>query len=115
MNLLRLKTGLRQGDGLSTILFNLVLDKLMKTFWKNNESEVKIGTKHKNLKVKGLAFSDNLTLFAKFKEEAIYQINQIENIDGKTGLQIVICKTLNIIIKNYKMIEVKNVIKSRDL
>lgn len=89
----QIKTGLRQGDGLSPILFNLVLDKVMRTFWEDNDSSAKIGTKHQNLRIKCLAFADDLALFAESEQEAINQIDQLKETAEKTGLQISFVKT----------------------
>lgn len=38
----QMETGLRQGDRLSLMLFNLILDKIMKTFWENIDSCARI-------------------------------------------------------------------------
>lgn len=89
----QITTGVRQGDGISPTLFNIVLDKVMKTFWKENDSGAIIGTKNQHVKVECLAFADDLALFAETEQEAINQIDQLKEIAEKTGLQISFPKT----------------------
>lgn len=89
----KIKTGVRQGDGLSPTLFNIVLDKIMRTLWENNNSGANLGTKNQRVQIKCLAFADDLALFAESEEEAIEQINQLKEIAEKTGLQISFPKT----------------------
>jgi Reverse transcriptase (RNA-dependent DNA polymerase). len=89
----QIRTGLRQGDGLSPTLFNVVLDKIMKTLWTKNNSGAVIGTKNKNVKIKCLAFADDLALLAETEQEAIAQIDELKEIAERVGLQISFTKT----------------------
>ena len=87
----QVETGLRQGDSLSPMLFNLVLDKVMRTFWEKNDSSAKIGTKNQNLTIKCLAFTDDLALFAESEEDAIHQMNQLKETARKSGFAYLVC------------------------
>ena len=81
-----MKATLRQGDGPSPMLFNVVLDKIMKTFWQGNDSGAIIGSKNKNVNPKCLAFADDLALLDETEQEAIKQINELKEIAEKAGL-----------------------------
>lgn len=85
-----INTGLRQGDGLSPLLFNCVLEKIMREWGKVCQPNIKIG---KNIKLNCLAFADDLALLANDIEEAKFQIEELENIARKVGLQISYEKT----------------------
>ena len=74
----------------------------MKTFWEKNNTGIKIGTKNQNVKIKCLAFADDLALFADSEQETIEQINQLEKTAKKAGLQINFSKT-EIMINNNKI------------
>lgn len=74
-------------------MFNIVLDKIMKELWRNNNTGATIGTKNNHVKVKCLAYADDLALLAETEEEAIDQINTLKEIAEKTGLQISYEKT----------------------
>ncbi|MXP61689.1 reverse transcriptase domain-containing protein [Pantoea sp. Taur] len=86
-------TGLRQGDGLSPLLFNVVLDKIMKDFWKENDIGATLGGKKKGLKVRCLAYADDLALLAESEQDAVRQLNCLKEIAEKTGLQVSYEKT----------------------
>lgn len=85
-----IKTGLRQGDGLSPILFNCALEYLMREWKKINPELIKVGTK---IKVNCLGFADDLALLANSIKEARTQIETLEEIAGKIGLKISFEKT----------------------
>lgn len=85
-----IRTGLRQGDGLSPILFNCVLEKIMREWNKKCQPNIKIG---RNIRLNCLAFADDLALLANSLEEAKSQIEELETIAAKVGLQISFEKT----------------------
>lgn len=84
----QVKTGLRFGDALSPILFNLILDKITKTLWEMNDIVTKIGFRNRSIKVSCLVFADDLILFAEWKEETVAQIVDLTEIAQKADLQI---------------------------
>lgn len=93
-----IKTGVRQGDGLSPLLFNCVLEKVIREWRKELSSEgvqsgVRLGCKSKNLSVDCLAFADDLAIFADSLDTAVKQINQLQSQAEKAGLQISFEKT----------------------
>ncbi|XP_066907112.1 uncharacterized protein [Halyomorpha halys] len=65
----------------------------MKEFWKKNISGAIIENKNNHVKVSSLAFADDLALLAESEEEAISQINTLQIIAEKAGLQISYEKT----------------------
>lgn len=81
-------TGVRQGDGLSPLLFNLVLDKIIKE-WERTQKGIKLG----KTRVKCLAFADDLAILTGTTEEASKAIGELHDIASKTGLQISYEKT----------------------
>lgn len=85
-----IRTGLRQGDGLSPLLFNCVLEKVMREWYKKCQPNIKIG---RNIRLNCLAFADDLALLANNMEEAKRQIEELEIIAAKVGLQISFEKT----------------------
>lgn len=91
------KTGVRQGDGLSPLLFNCVLEKVMREWRKRMEEEgipkIKIGRKKDNLEIDCLAFADDLAILAENAEDARRQINGLKEIAEMAGLQISYEKT----------------------
>jgi len=68
-------TGVRQGDGLSPLLFNVVLDRVMEEWEKKLEENcwkpISLGTKKNNLQIPYLAFADDLTIMADSSEMAV--------------------------------------------
>lgn len=88
-----IETGVRQGDGLSPLLFNCALEKVVREWNKNLDktSGIKLGTK--GLKVNCLAFADDMALIAKNWEEAEQQIKELEKQAAKIGLKISFEKT----------------------
>lgn len=93
-----IQTGVRQGDGLSPLLFNLVLDKVIKEWESELKKEeiykpIRMGTKNKGVKVTCLAFADDLAIFAEDVETAIRQIEILTETAQKVGLQISFEKT----------------------
>lgn len=92
-----IKTGVRQGDGLSPILFNLILEKVMRTWKQEMEKEnirgIQLGRRKGNLVVECLAFADDIAIIAQNTEEARVMIEKLQEIAGKTGLQISYEKT----------------------
>jgi len=112
------KTGLKQGDPLSPILFNLALQKVIQSI-KMDPSGIKIGKERLNI----LAYADDIALIGK-NEIEIKLFVEMENIARKFGLWINQEKTKNMIVerknnlkknkiehlkvKNYKFERVEN-------
>ncbi|KAI5720012.1 hypothetical protein M8J77_000651 [Diaphorina citri] len=92
-----IRTGLRQGDGLSPLLFNCILEKVIREWRIRTKEEdiptVRIGVKKDNLDIDCLAFADDLAIFADDITSAIKQIEILKEIAEKTGLQISFEKT----------------------
>lgn len=85
-----IKTGLRQGDGLSPLLFNCALEIVMREWVKKCPPKIKIG---RNIKTNCLGFADDLALLANDLDEAKTQISELQNIASKIGLKISFEKT----------------------
>ena len=69
--LFEIKTGVRQGDELSPLLFNFVLEKVIREWRKSLDEnqingKVKLGYKRDNLSVDCLAFADDLVILSRF-------------------------------------------------
>ena len=77
------KTGLKQGDPLSPILFNLALQKVIQSI-KMVPSGIKIGKEQLNV----LAYTDDIALIVKNEIEVRKLFVELENIARKFGLQI---------------------------
>ncbi|KAL1451182.1 hypothetical protein WDU94_003467 [Cyamophila willieti] len=92
----KIKTGLRQGDGISPILFNCVLEKVIREWRKNNLKvgikNIKIG-RRKDLEIDCLAFADDLAILSEDINDAIKQINNLKEVAEKAGLEISFEKT----------------------
>lgn len=92
----QIKTGVRQGDGLSPLLFNCVLEKVIQE-WRKQKSEqnvdqpIKLG--RTNIKVDCLAFADDLAILARDTTTALKQIEILKEVAEKVGLQISFEKT----------------------
>lgn len=94
-----IKTGVRQGDGLSPLLFNCVLEKVIREWrvaLKENKimDRIRLGYKRNNLTIDCLAFADDLGLFADSIEIATKQFELLKEIAEKVGLQISFTKTM---------------------
>lgn len=92
-----IRTGVRQGDGLSPLLFNTVLEKVIRE-WRKETGEkrikkIRLGYKKDELEIDCLAFADDLAILAESLEDAIEQINILKEIAEKSGLQISFEKT----------------------
>lgn len=93
-----IKTGVRQGDGLSPLLFNLILNKVIKEWIKElKEKEIfdpiRLGSKNLGVEVICLAFADDLAILAKNVETAQQQVEILKESAAKVGLQISFDKT----------------------
>lgn len=91
-----IKTGVRQGDGLSPLLFNCVLEKVI-TEWReqklsqNIDQPIKLG--RSDIKVDCLAFADDLAILTRDVTTAQKQIEILKEVAEKVGLQISFEKT----------------------
>lgn len=91
----QIATGVRQGDQLSPLLFNCVLEKIIRE-WSSTiptTSGIQVGYKRDGLLVNCLAFADDLALIANNIEEATTQISILQSLAAKTGLKIAFNKT----------------------
>ena len=80
-----IKTGVRQGDGLSPILFNTVLEKIIKE-WEPQVKGVQIGIRKENrIKVKCLAFTEDIAIISDNRTEAIHAVEKLHAIAQKLG------------------------------
>jgi endonuclease/exonuclease/phosphatase family metal-dependent hydrolase len=93
-----IQTGVRQGDGLSPILFNVVLDKVMEEWEKELKKSgcwkpILLGFPKNNLYIPYLAFADDLAILAEDEETAIKQLEILKECAEKVGLHISFEKT----------------------
>ncbi|KAI5731310.1 hypothetical protein M8J77_008047 [Diaphorina citri] len=81
------QTGVRQGDWLSPLLFNCVLEKVIREWRRRTEEEgiqkIKIGRKNENLEIDCLAFADDLAILSDNIEDATKQINILKEVSGR--------------------------------
>jgi hypothetical protein len=96
------KTGLKQGDPLSPMLFNLTLHKVIQSI-KMVPSGVKIGKEHLNI----LAYADDIALIGRNEIRKLFV--EMENIARKFRLQINQEKT------KYVIVERKNSLKKNKI
>lgn len=88
-----IRSGVRQGDGLSPLLFNIVLEKVIKT-WEKDTRGIQIGKKKEHvMNIKCLAFADDLAILTNTRQEAKEALERLHEIAEKTGLQISYAKT----------------------
>ena len=113
------KTGLKQGDPISPILFNLALQKVIQRI-KMDPSGIKIGKEQLNI----LAYADDIALIGKNEIVIRKLFVEMENVAGNFGLRINQEKTKYMIVikknnlkknkighlkvKNYKFERVEN-------
>lgn len=93
-----IRTGVRQGDGLSPLLFNCALEKVIREWRRQLQSfglplGIRLGTANQNLNIDCLAFADDLALLSHDPETAIMQIQTLEECASKFGLKISYSKT----------------------
>ena len=98
------KTGLKQGDPLSAILFNLTLQKVIQSI-KMAPSAITIGKEQLNV----LAYADGIALMGKSGIEVKELFVEMENIARKFRLQINQEKT------KYMIVERKNSLKKNKI
>ena len=94
------KTGLKQGEPLSPILFNLALQKVVQSIIMV-PSGIKMGKEQLNI----LAYADDIALTGKNEIEIRKLFVEMENVAKKLGLQINQEKT------KYMIVEMKNSLK----
>lgn len=103
------KNGLRQGDPLSTILFNIVLEMIIR------ESGIRTTFLIYNNKYQCLAYADDLVLMTRSKEELTRIFKQLEETSKKYGLRINENKTKYMVMENNRKKGTKNLnIESKD-
>lgn len=93
-----IKTGVRQGDGLSPLLFNCALEKVIREWRKKIArqgipSGIYLGHKRDGLMVDCLAFADDLALLSDSIETSVKQLNILGQEAAKIGLQVSFEKT----------------------
>ena len=88
-----IRTGVRQGDGLSPLLFNCALEKVVREWDRMTESGIRLGWKKKNIKIKCLAYADDMALLSEILEETREQILELQKQAAKIGLNISFEKT----------------------
>ncbi|XP_046834337.1 uncharacterized protein LOC124431022 [Vespa crabro] len=84
---IQINTGVRQGDGLSPLLFNCVLEKIVR-IWKiklkeQNISAVTLGRQNKSIEISFLAFADDFAIVSNNLKSATTQINILKEIANK--------------------------------
>ncbi|KAK9875038.1 hypothetical protein WA026_005843 [Henosepilachna vigintioctopunctata] len=88
-----IKTGVQQGDGLSPILFNIFLEKIIRE-WELHVKDIQVGIKKENrINVKCLAFADDIAIITDNRTEAILAVKKLHEIAQNTGLQFSYDKT----------------------
>jgi len=86
-------TGVRQGDGLSPLLFNIVLEKIIRV-WEKQVKGIQIGKqKDQRIIVKCLAFADDIAILTNNRKEAEFALEKLHEIALQAGLQISFVKT----------------------
>ncbi|CAK9796162.1 Retrovirus-related Pol polyprotein from type-2 retrotransposable element R2DM [Anthophora quadrimaculata] len=99
-----LQRGVKQGDPLSPLLFNLVLDPIIESIDETTEG-VKLG----DSKVSILAFADDLVLLAKDKEAAQKQAKMLYEYLRKLGMKVNVDKCLSFqVIRKTKLWHLSN-------
>ncbi|XP_047354997.1 uncharacterized protein LOC124951175 [Vespa velutina] len=87
-----INVGVRQDDGSSPLLFNCVLEKIIR-IWnvklkEHNNSPVTLGRKNKGIEISCLAFADNFAIVSDNLKSATTQINLLKKIANKACLKI---------------------------
>ena len=90
---MRSEQGSGRGDGLSPLLFNSALEKVVREWNARTRGGIRLGTKNKGITIKCLAFADDLALLAETWEEAKEQIAELQEQAGRIGLNISFEKT----------------------
>lgn len=89
-----IKSGVRQGDGLSPLLFNCVLEKVVREWRKAiNTKGISIGRTPNKITVDCLAFADDMALITDSLDNAQEQVKELQKQAAKVGLQISFEKT----------------------
>ena len=89
-----IKSGVRQGDGLSPLLFNCALEKVVRE-WRNaiDTKGISLGRNPNKITIDCLAFADDMALITDSLENAQKQIKELQKQAAKVGLQISFEKT----------------------
>jgi len=80
--LAKVNTGLRQGDALLLILFNLILEKVIRDTNSNNEKS--LGNSNINI----LAYADDIAIFRDTEEVVKRVCRKLMTMSGKVGLNL---------------------------
>lgn len=92
----KIKTGLRQGDGLSPLLFNCALDKVIQE-WRKQKTEMNVNQSIKlgrtKIEIDCLAFADDLAILTRDIHTAQKQIEILKEVAERVRLQISFDKT----------------------
>ncbi|KAL1447571.1 hypothetical protein WDU94_012383, partial [Cyamophila willieti] len=86
----QIHSGLRQGDPLSPVLFNLVLEKIDRELQKSISEK---GLQMERTRINRLAYADDIVLISETKEDLIKMTEEFGKIAAKIGLKISIDKS----------------------
>ncbi|KAL4082900.1 hypothetical protein QTP88_029554 [Uroleucon formosanum] len=96
-------TGLRQGDAISPVLFNIVLEKVVREAALDKEG-VKLGENNIGI----LAYADDIVLMADSKDKLKEQSKQLINATKRVGLEINAEKTEYMVVQRHEQIGCRN-------
>ncbi|KAL4126538.1 hypothetical protein QTP88_010759 [Uroleucon formosanum] len=96
-------TGLRQGDAISPVLFNIVLEKVVREAALDKEG-VKLGENNIGI----LAYADDIVLMADSKDKLKEQSKQLINAAKRVGLEINAEKTEYMVVQRHEQIGCRN-------
>ncbi|KAL4084379.1 hypothetical protein QTP88_028202 [Uroleucon formosanum] len=96
-------TGLRQGDAISPVLFNIVLEKVVREAALDKEG-VKLGKNNIGI----LAYADDIVLMAESKDKLKEESKQLINAAKRVGLEINAEKTEYMVVQRHEQIGCRN-------
>ena len=85
-----INTGVRQGDGISPLMFNCALEKVIREWSKQAPAGVGMG---RDLRINALAFADDIAILSESIEDARLQLEILSSEAAKIGLKISLEKT----------------------